>query len=140
MIDIYTHILPQPFSEALAKVSPKLGNIAARLRGVRPLHDLDARFREMDAVPGYSQVISLPNPPLEDIVSAVQAADLARIANDAMAGLCARHPDRFPAFVATISMLAPDEAGREAERAITTLVARGVRVSTNVAGKPRHRP
>ncbi|MFC0386962.1 amidohydrolase family protein [Muricoccus vinaceus] len=140
MIDIYTHILPQPFSEALGKVSPKLGNIAARLRGVRPLHDLEARFRAMDAVPGYAQVISLPNPPLEDIVSAVQAADLARIANDAMAELCARHPDRFPAFVATLSMLDPEEAVREAERAITTLGARGVQVFTNVAGRPLDRP
>lgn len=140
MIDIYTHILPQPFSEALGKVSPKLGNIAARLRGVRPLHDLEARFRAMDAVPGYAQVISLPNPPLEDIVSAVQAADLARIANDAMAELCARHPDRFPAFVATLSMLDPEEAVREAERAISALGARGVQVFTNVAGRPLDRP
>ena len=140
MIDIYTHILPRPFSEALARSSPKLGNIAARMQGVRPLHDLDARFRAMDEVPGYSQVISLPNPPLEDIVPAAQAADLARIANDAMAELCARHPQRFPAFVATLSLLDPDEAVHEANRAIGTLGARGVQIFTNVAGKPLDRP
>ncbi|MBI0537848.1 amidohydrolase [Roseomonas sp. KE2513] len=140
MIDIYTHILPRPFSEALGKVSPRLGNIAARLQGVRALHDLEARFRAMDEVPGYAQVISLPNPPLEDIVSAPQAADLARIANDAMAGLCARHPERFPAFVATLSLLDPEDALREADRAITTLGARGVQIFTNVAGKPLDLP
>ncbi|WP_043834519.1 amidohydrolase family protein [Muricoccus aerilatus] len=140
MIDIYTHILPRAFSEALGKVSPKLGNITARLQGVRALHDLDARFRAMDEVPGYSQVISLPNPPLEDIVSAPQAADLARIANDAMAELCARHPERFPAFVATLSLLDPEDALREADRAITTLGARGVQIFTNVAGKPLDLP
>ena len=140
MIDIYTHILPAPFTEALAKVSPKLGNIAARLRGVLALHDLDLRFQAMDAVPGYQQVISLPNPPLEDILPAGPAADLARIGNDTMAELCARHPDRFPAFVATLSMLEPDEALREAERAIGTLGARGVQIFTNVAGKPLDRP
>ncbi|TPG37730.1 amidohydrolase, partial [Roseomonas nepalensis] len=140
MIDLYTHILPASFSEALAAVSPGRGDIAARLRGVRPLHDLDARFRAMDAVPGYQQVISLPNPPLEDILPAGAAADLARRANDALAELCARHPDRFPAFVATLSLLDPEGAVREAGRAITALGARGVQVFTNVAGKPLDRP
>jgi aminocarboxymuconate-semialdehyde decarboxylase len=140
MIDIYTHILPAAFSEALSKVSPRLGNIAARLRSVVPLHDLDVRFRGMDAVPGYAQVISLPNPPLEDILPAAEAEALARIANDELAALCARHPQRFPAFVATVSMHDPEAAVREAERAIGTLGARGIQIFTNVAGKPLDRP
>jgi len=42
------------------KVAPKLGNIAARLRSVTKIHDLDARFREMDEFGDYRQVISLP--------------------------------------------------------------------------------
>ena len=141
IIDIYTHIMPAAFTAAFGRASPKLGNIAARLRSVAALHDLDLRFRQMDAAgEGYEQVISLPNPPLEDVTDAATAAALSRIANDGLAELCARHPDRFPAFVATIPMGEPDAAVAEAERAIGGLGARGVQVFTNVAGKPLDLP
>ena len=141
MIDFYTHILPPAFAAGLARLAPGKGNVAKRLASVVALADLDARFRDMDAAgPGYRQVISLPNPPLEEIVGAEAAAELARIGNDGMAELCARHPDRFPAFVATLSLLDPDGAAREAERAIRDLGARGAQVFTNVAGAPLDRP
>ena len=67
IIDIYTHILPDKFFREMSRVSPKLENIGARLRGVKKLFDLDLRFAEMDALGDYAQVISLPNPPLEEI-------------------------------------------------------------------------
>ena len=70
------------------KAAPKLGNIAARLRGVTKIYDLDARFREMDEFGDYRQVISLPNPPIEDFAAPGQGLPLARVANDAMAELC----------------------------------------------------
>lgn len=141
MIDFYTHILPASFGEALGRLPSGQGSIAKRLGAVAPLSNLEARFRDMDAAgPGYRQVISLPNPPLEEVVAAEAAAELARIGNDGMAGLCARHPDRFCAFVATVSLLDPEGAVREADRAVTELGARGVQVFTNVAGKPLDRP
>lgn len=141
MLDIYTHILPDAFAREMDRVSPGLGNIAARLRKVVPLHDLPARFRAMDAAGvGYRQVVSLPNPPIEEFASGAVAQELARIANDGMAELCARHPDRFPAFVAAVSLDDVDEALREVERAVTQLGARGVQVFTNVAGRPLDRP
>lgn len=141
MLDIYTHILPDAFAREMDRVSPGLGNIAARLRKVAPLHDLPARFRAMDAAGvGYRQVVSLPNPPIEEFASGAVAQELARIANDGMAELCARHPDRFPAFVAAVSLDDVDEALREVERAVTQLGARGVQVFTNVAGRPLDRP
>ena len=34
LIDLYCHIYPDRFSQEMNKVAPKLGNIAARLRGV----------------------------------------------------------------------------------------------------------
>ncbi len=67
ILDIYTHILPDAFFREMSRVSPKLENIGARLRGVKKLFDLDARFAEMDTLGDYRQVISLPNPPLEEI-------------------------------------------------------------------------
>ena len=141
MLDIYTHILPDAFTREMDRISPGLGNIAARLRKVAPLHDLSARFRAMDAAGGgYRQVVSLPNPPIEEFASGAAARDLARIANDGMADLCARHPDRFPAFAAAVSLDDVDAALREIERAVTQLGARGVQVFTNVAGNPLDRP
>ena len=136
IVDIYTHILPDAFFREMARVSPKLENIGARLRGVKKLFDLDLRFAEMDELGDYRQVISLPNPPLEDIAQGAVAQHLSRVANDAMAELCARHPARFPAFVAALSLDDVDAALREAERAIGTLGARGIQIFTNIAGHP----
>ncbi|HMK81186.1 MAG TPA: amidohydrolase family protein [Xanthobacteraceae bacterium] len=136
IVDIYTHILPDAFLREMSRVSPRLQNIGARLRGVKKLFDLEARFAEMDEVGDYAQVISLPNPPLEEIAGGAVAATLARVANDAMAELCAKHKRRFPAFVAAVSLDDVDAALREAERAITTLGARGIQIFTNIAGHP----
>jgi uncharacterized protein len=136
ILDIYTHILPDAFFREMSRVSPKLENIGARLRGVKKLFDLDLRFAEMDEIGEYAQVISLPNPPLEEIAGGAAAQQLARVANDAMAELVAQHPKRFPAFVAAVSLDNVDAALREAERAITQLGARGIQVFTNIAGHP----
>src|SRR5256885_7767957 len=136
IIDIYTHILPDAFFREMSRASPKLENIGARLRGVKKLFDLDLRFAEMDTLDDYRQVISLPNPPLEEIAQGETAALLARVANDAMAALCAQHPKRFPAFVAAVSLDDVDAALKETERAITSLGARGIQIFTNIAGHP----
>ncbi len=137
IIDIYTHIFPESFYAEMTKASPKLGNIGMRLRSIVPLFDLDVRFRQMDAAgDGYCQVISLPNPPIEDIANGEAANHLARVANDAMAELCAKHPDRFAAFVAAVNLQDPEAAIAEGRRAITELGAKGVQIFTNVAGRP----
>jgi len=136
VLDIYSHILPDAFFREMSRVSPKLENIGARLRGVKKLFDLDLRFAEMDEIGEYAQVISLPNPPLEDIAQGEMAAQLARVANDAMAELVAQHPRRFPAFVAAVSLDDVDAGLREAERAIRELGASGIQVFTNIAGHP----
>ena len=141
IIDIYTHILPDTFFAELQKTSANLGAIGSRLRGIKPLFDLDLRFRQMDAAgPGYQQIISLPNPPIEDIATAEVATHLCRVANDAMSDLCSRHRDRFPTFAATINMLDVEAAVDEGRRAVKDLGARGFQIFTNVAGRPLDDP
>ena len=66
IVDIYSHIFPDAFFQEMSRIAPRLGNIGARLRGVKKLFDLDLRFREMDEFGDYRQIISLPNPPIED--------------------------------------------------------------------------
>src|SRR4051812_4201409 len=140
IIDIYTHILPDAFFREMSRASPKLENIAARLRGVKKLFDLEARFAEMDTFGEYRQIISLPNPPLEEIAQGETAQQLSRVANDAMAELVAQHPQRFPAFVAAVSLDDIDAALKEAGRAIKQLGARGIQIFTNIAGHPLDEP
>ena len=140
LIDIYTHIYPDRFFAEMTRVSPQLGNLGKRLRSVTKLFDLDARFREMDEFGDYRQVISLPNPPIEDLAKGEVGLTLARIANDSMAELCARHPDRFPAFAAAVSLTDVDGSIAEAHRAIDQLGARGIQVFTSIAGRPLDDP
>src|SRR6266851_4990124 len=119
IVDLYCHIFPDKFFQEMNRIAPRLGNIGARLRGVKKLFDLDERFREM---------VSLPNPPIEDFASGDIGLNLARIGNDAMAELCARHPARFPTFVAALSMTDVEGSAKEARRAATELGAGGVQV------------
>jgi len=139
IVDIYTHILPGAFTGALERAGARFGLIK-RLKEVRELYDLDQRFRTMDALGEYRQIVCLPNPPIEAFADARQGPELARIANDAMAELVARHPDRFPAFIAALAMNDVETALKETERAVNELGAVGVQVFTNVAGKPLDLP
>lgn len=139
IVDIYTHILPAAFADAILRQGARFG-LAKRLMAVGELHDLDARFRTMDGIGDYRQIVSLPNPPIEAFTTPAEGAALARLANDAMAELVRRHPDRFPGFVAALPMHDVDAALVELERAIGSLGARGVQIFTNVQGRPLDDP
>ena len=140
IVDIYCHIFPDAFFQEMNRIAPRLGNIGARLRGVKKLFDLDERFREMDQFGDYREIISLPNPPIEDFATGEVGLELARIGNDAMAELCARHPARFPTFVAALSMTDVEGSAEEARRAVKELGAGGVQIFTNIAGRPLDDP
>jgi aminocarboxymuconate-semialdehyde decarboxylase len=140
IIDIFNHIIPSRFFEQMTEVAPALGDIVKRMQNVRPLHDLDIRFKAMDGVDDYRQIISLPNPPIEAITTPETGVKLARLGNDGMAELVERHRDRFPAFVAALPMHDMEAAMAELHRAIKDLGARGVQVYTNVAGRPLDDP
>ena len=140
IIDIYTHLAPRSFLAKMDDMSPALRNITRRLQSVKALYDLDVRFREMDVVEDYRQVISLPNPSLEECTSPEVGRDLARVANDELAELCAKHSDRFAGFVAGISLSDVGTALDEIDRAINHLGAVGVQTYTNISGHPLDEP
>jgi aminocarboxymuconate-semialdehyde decarboxylase len=58
----------------------------------------------------------------------------ARVVNDNIAGIVARHPDRF-AGLGTVPLQAPDLALGELERLVNSLGLRGVEISSNVNGE-----
>jgi len=135
MIDIFNHFMPRAHLDRLAELVP--GHMALpAFAKLKPLWDVEARLRLIDEFDGLQQVISLANPPIEAMAPAAASPALARRANDDLAKLCARHPDRFPTFVASLPMNNPDAAVEEADRAILDLGARGVQVFTHVAGEP----
>src|SRR5262245_57541278 len=117
-IDVFTHISPPGYSEGVARLAGSLKDIGKRSRGVPMVHDLDVLFRVMDMFPGYQQVLSLPTPPIELFAERREAVELARIANDSMAELVRKHPDRFVGFAAALPMNDPEASVAEANRAV----------------------
>jgi aminocarboxymuconate-semialdehyde decarboxylase len=134
-IDVFTHIFPAAYADRMIQLAPDK-DAGKRVRGVPMLVDLDERFRVMDGFEGYQQVLSIATPPIEVFASPADAVDLARRANDGMAELVHRYPDRFPGFVASLPLNDPDRALRETHRAVDELGARGIQLFTNVCGRP----
>ncbi len=140
-IDIYNHIFPKAYHEKMMEVAPNHADLGKRVRDIPMLVDLDERFRVMDMFgDDYRQILSVASPPPEILASGQDATDLAQIANDGMAQLVDRHPDRFPGFTANLAMHEPVAALKEVHRSIRDLGALGIQIFTNVAGKPLDLP
>ena len=139
-IDVFPHIFPERFFERMCRIVSLSQYMQKRTRAIPVLTDLDLRFRIMDRFEGYVQVLTLCSPPIEALAGPEPAAELARIANDGMAELVVRHPDRFPGFVASLPMNHPDAAVSEIDRAIGELGATGVQIFSNVNGAPLDAP
>lgn len=140
-IDIFTHIWPKPFFDALIDQVGQMTDITMRSGAVPMMTDLDRRFEVMDMFGSdYRQVLSLASPPLETIASPDKALEMARIGSESLAELCQRYPDRFPGFIGTVPMNNPDKLVEETKRTIEDLGAVGIQIFTNVAGKPLDLP
>ena len=139
MIDAFPHIFPPAFWKRLTVVLPRYvdrPNIVAR----PCLWDLDTRFRIMDRFPGYVQVLTLSSPAIEEFAPDRTGIELAMLANDGMADLVRRYPDRFVGFAAALCLEDVDASLREAERAVKDLGALGAQIYTNVNGRPMDDP
>ena len=137
-IDIFCHVFPRSFFDRMLKL-PDSG-IKKRSVEVPAMVDLDIRFRMMDRFGEYVQVVSLASPPMEAFGDANLSPELAHLANDGLAELVVKHPDRFPGFVASLPMNNPEAAVQEIERAVMKLGATGVQFFTNVNGRPLDDP
>jgi predicted TIM-barrel fold metal-dependent hydrolase len=143
-IDAFAHILPRAYLERLERqleTTMAPSRLAYYREGVFSfdpvLIDLDARWRKMDEIEpygAYAQVLVLAVPPLEEVGPPVVAAELAQLANDEMAELVRRFPDRFAGFAAALPLNDVDAAARELDRALTQLGALGAQIYTNVLG------
>jgi predicted TIM-barrel fold metal-dependent hydrolase len=127
MIDIAAHILPEKYKDELYKA---MGGKFQQAEGTPTITDVESRFRLMDRYNNLVQVLTVCGPPLDGVVSPKDATRLARLANDEVAGLIYKYPDRFVGGVATLSTSDIDAALEELDRAINELRLRGVMLWT----------
>ena len=139
-IDIFNHVFPKAFFDKYVDAGSAGKDIGKRVSSIQTIVDLDKRFRALDEFGEFRQVITLPAPPLEILAGPEKSPQIARDANDGLAELVRKHPDRFLAFVASMPMNNPDACLKEMERAIDQLGAKGILIYTNVAGKPLDAP
>lgn len=140
-IDIFNHIWPKPFFDALIDHIGTMTDITRRSGAVPMMTDLDRRFQVMDEFgPEYQQILSLASPPMEKFADPDKAVELTRIGSDSMADLCQKYPDRFPGFISTVTMTHPEGMIEETRYAIEELGALGAQIFTNVNGRPLDHP
>jgi predicted TIM-barrel fold metal-dependent hydrolase len=139
-IDVFPHIVPPKFKEALYKKLPAGFFGKGWIEAMPSLSDLDARFRVMDKFEDVVQVLTLGNPPVEKVVNTKDAIELSEIANDEMAELVNKYPDRFVAAVACVPMNDVDAALKEIDRAIKDLRFRGIQLHNPIGDKPMDAP
>jgi hypothetical protein len=109
-IDAFCHFFPRQVFELLSLTKGGTTDVGKRMQGVAAVHDLDVRFRTMDEFEDYTQILSLGLPPLEGMAGPDQTLEFARVANDGLAELCDKYPDRFSGFVGALPMDVPDAA------------------------------
>lgn len=139
-IDGYSHISPPRYTEILRKEFPWMYQ---QILAITPaMYDMEARFKVMDAYAPIAQVLTIgPVPPLEGFATnPKRAVELARLANDEMAELIDKYPERFLAALALLPMNDIDAALVEAERAIKELGFKGAYVHSNIDGKALDSP
>jgi uncharacterized protein len=84
--------------------------------------------------------LTLGRIPVEHVAGPKKAAELARLADDEMAELLVKYPDRFTGALATLAMNNMDEALKETDRCIQDLGFNGVYLHTPVDEKPLDLP
>jgi len=140
-IDVFNHIITPKYHQRRMKVAPPGMRLQDVERSLPTLFDLDRRLRVMDtAGEGYVQIINTANPPVENMAGPEDALELSRIANDEMAELVSRFPDRFLGAAACLPMNNPQGTLEELDRAVRQLGHCAVQIYTDVQGRPLDDP
>jgi len=139
IIDVHAHCTPNAYSEWLARKSsqtppaarepyPVWNGGAAPPRGDSPA-EIEGRLRLMDEAGVQLQVLSQPAGPY--FSDPAEAAEGARLINDAYAALVRRYPDRFAAY-AVLPLPHVEASVQELRRALDELGLRGVIMACSI--------
>lgn len=144
IIDIFPHIVTPKYKKALLNKLPankyQETTWYKYLNVLTPLSDLDSRLRIMDKHEGYTQVLNVSLPALETLFEPDDAIELSKIANDEMAELTVKYPERFIAAVACLPLNDVDASLAEIDRTINDLHFKGIQLYTDINGKPLDSP
>jgi predicted TIM-barrel fold metal-dependent hydrolase len=136
-IDVFSHILPPKFRQALHQAMPSGFPGHKTMEALPSIRDVESRLQIIDKYAEYTQVLTIPGPLLtEGMVTLEQANELTRLANDELAELVARYPDNFAAGVATLPLTDTESTLREIDRALGSLGLKGILMPTPLDGKP----
>jgi aminocarboxymuconate-semialdehyde decarboxylase len=134
-IDAFNHFFPRRYYDALLESPAGAKDIGKRVRGIPALSDLDLRLRIVEMFEDYAQVLSHGLPPMERLWGPDKTPDMAKIGNDGLAEIAAKHPKHFAGWSALLPMNAPEAAAKEAERVLAN-GANAIQMATNASGVP----
>src|ERR1043166_551321 len=150
VIDFQAHIFPEAYIDALRRIDgavileppdPHSGMVyfydrelkcrinTATFQG----RDIAKRIEHMDRLGIDVHILSIPAPGA-DRFEGDSAVELARVANDAIAALCRKHPKRFVGFF-TLPTSSIQASLDELERSVNELGLRGFASFSNLNGK-----
>src|SRR6516164_6632306 len=139
IIDAFNHFFPKRYYDALLQSPDAAKDIGKRVRSIPALSDLDLRLRIVEMFDDYSQVLSHGLPPLERLWGPDKSPEMAKIANDGLAEIVAKHPKHFVGWSALLPMNAPAAAAKEAARSLAS-GANAIQLATNANGVPLDAP
>jgi uncharacterized protein len=139
IIDAFNHFFPKRYYDALLQSPAAAKDIGKRVRSIPALSDLDLRQRIVEMFDDYSQVLSHGLPPLERLWGPDKSPEMAKIANDGLAEIVAKHPKHFVGWSALLPMNAPAAAAEEAARSLAS-GANAIQLATNANGVPLDAP
>lgn len=146
IVDVHTHFFPPGYLSTLER-SPESYAIAkdAEGRTILTLHasrvvtmtqamtSPQDRLSDMDRLGITRQIISVTVPNV-DVGPPSRRRDLARMANDGLAEVARRFPERFSAM-ASVPLEDPEAAAQELDRAVLDLGMVGVILGSNAGGR-----
>ncbi|KUO39589.1 MAG: hypothetical protein APZ16_00470 [Candidatus Hadarchaeum yellowstonense] len=145
IIDIHAEVITEGYLDRLLRFRgvPRIekkdgGYLAFYGKGLaypfdERMYDLSIREKEMDKSGVDLQVLGLAMPGV-DMFRKNLAVEISRESNNELSEICQKNP-RFLGF-ATVPMRYPDLAVKEMKRSAEELGLRGVKIPSNVAGKP----
>jgi aminocarboxymuconate-semialdehyde decarboxylase len=154
IIDFQAHVFPKPYIEALNRLDgavvleaadPHSGmayfydkKLKCRINTATfQGQDIERRLAHMDSLGIDVHVLTIPAPGA-DRLEGDGAITVARTANDAIAEICRRYPQRFVGFF-TLPTFSTEASLAELERAVHQLGLRGFGCYTNLNGQPLDR-
>jgi predicted TIM-barrel fold metal-dependent hydrolase len=141
-IDVFSHVMPTGYKRALERKLPPAmsGPYLAQMAVHETLTDLDKRFRIMEKYGDLVQLANLTIPIVERLTEPGLVSDLTRMANDEMAEMVVKHPDRMVGAIGYVPLNFMDIALLELDRIVKDLHFRGIQVGASVNGKPLDSP